>query len=272
MPCTAAGRPLTQARGLSAACGGTQGPYPYRCSCVTSGLAIPAAHQGRCAGASWLRERRQAGHGRRHPPVPRGAAPLVGLVTVSPFSYDYRGVALTAGPHTVTAIQCSTDGAVCLGPQGSQTFTADVLHPIILAGSPSPFSPNGYRYKDATTITFSLPETQAAWLSFVTSTGAVARSVRFGTLAPGRRSWTWNGRSNSGARLADGIYTVNLTTSKVLTGVTVPGLAIRSVRIDNTRPALGAVTGNGTTFYPTRDGYRDWFTPRSPRTRPPRSP
>jgi hypothetical protein len=52
-----------------------------------------------------------------------------------------------------------------------------------------------------------------------------------------------------------------VSTSKVINGVTVPGTASRTVRVDTVAPTLSSITGNGATFYPYPDGYADTYSP-----------
>jgi hypothetical protein len=82
-----------------------------------------------------------------------------------------------------------------------------------------------------------------------------------GTLAAGWHNVVWKGRDANGHRVMDGTFTATITTSTVVSGVTITGTASRGLRVDDTTPSLGGVSGGGSTIYPYRDGYRDAFTP-----------
>jgi flagellar hook assembly protein FlgD len=186
----------------------------------------------------------------------------VGFDAAAPYTFNYRGTALTQGSHTVQAVQCSTDAARCDGPTSAAVaFSATVLHPSLSSVAPNPFSPNRDGVKDSTKVTIVLSESQSVRLSVITSGGSTVRTVNLGALSSGTHYWTWNGKRADGSSAGNGTYTVRATTSKTVNGVPVPGTASRTVRLDTVAPALSSVSGNGSTFYPYRDGYRDTFTP-----------
>lgn len=184
--------------------------------------------------------------------------PVGSPTSTSPYSYAYRGT-LPAGSHTLRANQCALNGSVCAGPATQIGFRTDGLHPALTSVSPSPFSPNGDRYRDTTTAALYLSESQTVALRILNAGHSIVRSVSLGTLASGSHTWIWNGKTASGSRLADGVYLVQLTSSKIINGVTVTGAASRMVTLDTTAPVLYSMTGSGTTFYPYPDGFRDTF-------------
>ncbi|HKC27015.1 MAG TPA: FlgD immunoglobulin-like domain containing protein, partial [Jatrophihabitans sp.] len=183
------------------------------------------------------------------------------LGSASPYSENYRGSALTAGPHTVKATLCATDGSQCSGPSSSVAFQADVLHPAISSISPRLFSPNGDGRRDKATVTLSLPETQTVNLAILTASKKVVRHVVLGSLGSGQHTWVWNGNNDSGNRVGDGAYTVKLSSTKTISGVSVPGTASGGLSVDTHAPVMSSISGNGLTFYPVPDGFHDAFAP-----------
>ena len=180
-----------------------------------------------------------------------------GFAGSAPYSFDYTGSALSNGPHTVSVVQCSTDGTACDGPQSAISVTSDSLHPSISAPSPSTFSPNGDRHADTTAVTYSLADTETATISVLTAAGSTVRTADLGTQS-GRHTWSWDGRSSSDRVVGSGRYTIRLSTSDVRNGVTVLGSVSTAVTLDDRAPALSAVH-YGTSVYPHHDGFRDTF-------------
>jgi flagellar hook assembly protein FlgD len=188
---------------------------------------------------------------------------VIGSDATSPYAINYPGPSLTAGPHTILAVQCSVDLVHCDGPASAQiTVNATVLHPSIASIAPTPFSPNGDGVKDTTKLSYSLDESQAVQVEIKNSYGTVVRTASLGTLGTGSHTWTWSGRKNDGVVAANGVYSVGLKTSKLVNGVAVLGKTTTHVRVDKTAPYLSSISGGGSTFYPYRDDYKDYFQPR----------
>ena len=186
-----------------------------------------------------------------------------GFDPTAPYSLAYTGSALLEGFHTVQAVECSATESICSGPASAVIgFSSNSLHPSITALSPSVFSPNGDNVKDATRLSFHLPDSETTVVRFVSSTGVVVRGPLYlGTLAAGSHSWLWNGKTNAGHYVPSGTYTAKIETSKVVNGATVRGLVTKTVRVDTSAPLMSSVTGAGATFYPIVDGYHDTFIP-----------
>jgi subtilisin family serine protease/flagellar hook assembly protein FlgD len=186
-----------------------------------------------------------------------------GFDATAPYSLAYTGSALSEGPHTVEVVECAVNESVCLGPLSPAIdFNSNSLHPSITKLSPSTFSPSGDKIKDATRLSFYLPNSENVVVRFLSSSGALARGpLHLGTLAAGSHSWVWNGKTNAGHYVPSGIYTARIETSKVVNGATVYGLVTKNVRVDRVAPLMTSVTGGGATFYPVLDGYHDSFTP-----------
>jgi len=187
---------------------------------------------------------------------------LRGYDSSAPYSLAYTGTALSEGGHYVTAVECSVDGTRCNGPVSSDvTFMSDSLHPAITSISANPFSPNHDGVDDTAKITFTLPDTEHVTLQILRAGSVVRGPVDLGTHPSGTYSWTWAGTNNSGARLGDSTYTVQLNTSATVNGATVQGQVNKAAVIDTTAPVLSSITGNGAKFYPYPDGYVDTLAP-----------
>jgi subtilisin family serine protease/flagellar hook assembly protein FlgD len=169
---------------------------------------------------------------------------------------------LTDGSHVITAVECSTDGTRCNGPSSLATsFRSLSLHPTFSSLLPATFSPNGDGRLETTKATFVLPDIETVVATVRNSAGVAVRALSLGSLGAGVRSWSWNGRNNAGVRVADGAYTLTLTTTRPVSGTVAYGSVARAVRIDTAAPAISSVTGNGATVYPVVDGYVDSFVP-----------
>jgi flagellar hook assembly protein FlgD len=187
----------------------------------------------------------------------------VGFVGSAPYTFVYVGAPLTVGSHTVTAVQCSTDGLQCNGP-GSAPITVkmppDALHPSITTISPSTFSPNKDGVKDSTKITYDLPSTEKVSIRFTNSHGTLVRGpINLGTQGTGAHSYTWNGHGTGSSKaVASGTYTVTINTSATVSGFPVTGSASKHVIVDDHAPVASKISALKT-FYPHKDGYRDTF-------------
>jgi flagellar hook assembly protein FlgD len=186
-----------------------------------------------------------------------------GFDATSPYSLAYTGSALTEGTHTVQVLQCSSDETSCAGPASpAVSFTARSLHPTITALTPNPFSPNRDGLKDTARVTIHLPDSESVAVSVLNASAATVRGpLGLHTLTAGTHYWTWSGITNGGVRAANGTYTVQVSTSRTINGVTVWGLVTHSVRLDTVAPGFSALTGAGAGFYPYPDGYHDTFSP-----------
>ncbi len=180
----------------------------------------------------------------------------------APFSFAVADLA--EGSHTAAVQGCDESGASCDGPTSEATsFTVEVLHPAISLLTPTGFSPNGDGRFDTTRVTFALPQPQAVSYSVVSrSSGLVVRGpLRLGIPGAGAHAFVWNGYNNSGARVPDGRYTIEIDTYRHLTGGDLArGIATRDVRVDDTAPSLASLTGARATFYPYPDTYGDTWT------------
>lgn len=139
------------------------------------------------------------------------------------------------------------------------SFTARSLHPSLVSAT-SPFSPNGDLRYDTTRVVLRLPDTEGAVYRVVSATGSsVAGPRSLGTLAKGDHAFTWNGKTNAGAALPNGIYTISVSTTALVSGTTLRGTATRAVRLDTVAPMFSSVIGANSIFYPVVDGYLDAF-------------
>jgi flagellar hook assembly protein FlgD len=185
-----------------------------------------------------------------------------GLDTSFPYALTYPVSSLTDGTHSLQVLSCSSSD-VCDGPaSASVSFQALSLHPRFTSLSPTLFSPNKDGRRDTTKATYYLPDTESVRFQVRNSSGTVVRGpVGLGTKARGTYSYVWNGLRNDGSRAPSGTYKLELLTSRAITGGTLRGSAVASVRVDLAAPAMSSIAGNGVRFYPYRDGYRDSFSP-----------
>jgi flagellar hook assembly protein FlgD len=179
----------------------------------------------------------------------------------APFGVTVSTIGLANGTHQVSAQVCNTAGTACdTGhPAAARTITVKALRPVITSIGPSPFSPNRDGRRETTRVAYRLDQTQTVVLRVRTSGGSTVFGPKtLGTnLSAGSRTYTWSGKNNKGVRVGSRTYTVLLSTSRTLSGITLAGRAGRTVRVDVGRPGLGNITDSPSTFYPYQDGYRD---------------
>jgi hypothetical protein len=142
--------------------------------------------------------------------------------------------------HTVER-PTSTDGgyAVALGGAGEVYFSGQVDVPSELyvakvsgmtASSPTGVEPavgaaSGFAlrqntpnpFRGGTAIDFELPRASHANLRIYDARGALMRTVADASMAAGAHTMTWDGRDESGNRVAAGVYFARLTTAEGLT-------------------------------------------------------
>ncbi len=187
----------------------------------------------------------------------------VGFDSTAPYSLSMTGP-LADGTHSTYVQECDTTGTLCNGPTSrTVTFTVKTLQPRIISVSPNPFSPIHGGRKNTTSFRVHLPDSEV--LSFVIENGngqTIQGPHTPGLLSAGDYTYRWNGENNKGEIAGDGTYTIVVTTSGARDGVTLHGSATATIRVDDTLPILGGITGNGTTFYPLVVGYEDTFQPK----------
>lgn len=184
----------------------------------------------------------------------------VGFDGTAPYAVTVNSSALTNGGHTITAVVCNRAGTICdtANPSAGVAIVIDSLHPKVVKISPNPFSPNGDRLVDTTTVRYTVDVTQNVVLRIKNSAGTIVRGPGpLGARPAGTSTWVWNGRRSDGVVAPDGTYTVELLTSAGAK----TGFASGTVRVDRTAPLMKGVSGSGTTFYPYKDSYKDTFTP-----------
>lgn len=185
-----------------------------------------------------------------------------GTDTTAPYSVTIT-TSLLDGSHTAAAVLCNATGTVCEGPTSAGVaFTSKSLHPSIPVITPSAFSPNGDKVRDTARVTISLPDAERASMSLTNAAGTVVFGpTSLGVLAAGSHYVTLLGKSNTGARLANGTYTVVVVTSRTSGTTVLRGIAARTVRVDTSAPTLTSIVGSGSRIYPVVDGYRDTVAP-----------
>ena len=128
----------------------------------------------------------------------------------------------------------------------------------VLSSGPAPFSPNGDGHRETFGVSYQTTEPLTVTATVVASSGAPVMSAELGTVGPGPAAWQWNGRDSSNLVAPDGTYVVRLTATTADGAVST---VATSAVLDRTAPALTALSGSGSVFYPVNDGYRDTFTP-----------
>ena len=104
----------------------------------------------------------------------------------------------------------STDPGSDLRPAGS-TLRAAAAQPLIEADRDSvDFSPNGDHRLDRGRVRFTLNRAARVRIAVRNDDGRVRGPVRLGRLSAGRHVWTWDGRDDDRAVVADGSYRVKL--------------------------------------------------------------
>jgi hypothetical protein len=114
------------------------------------------------------------------------ALPLTGTYAV--LAMDYQGIEI--GDYTIQVIGVTT--AVPDTPVPVEAFA-------LYANHPNPFNP-------ATTIRFDLPEAQPVRMTIYTIDGRVVTTLVNEKMESGRHEVVWNGRDNTGRRVASGTY------------------------------------------------------------------
>lgn len=154
------------------------------------------------------------------------------------------------------------------GLQSSTTTTLTVIDvPLLImdtSDSPDPFSPNGDRVKDTTTITLTFNhELKSGTVQFINASGNTVRTYSFGSNAVARV--TWNGKDAGGLYVPDGTYiyvmrAADIGGSSVTSRGTVvvdaraPSLSLRDTP-DPFNPQSGTATTTSIYIIPTESGY-----------------
>ena len=186
-------------------------------------------------------------------------AQSLGVDKAAPFSLTIDTAALTDGAHTITAVQCSIDGGTCdtAHPSPGRSITVQRLRPKVKV-SPSIFSPNGDKRRDTAVATYTYEKQQTGSVRVRAASGTVVRGpISLGTKNAGSYTWAWDGKNNARSVVANGVYTIELTTSRAIGAATWKGVATAKVTVDKTKPSATSVSASSSSFYPYVDGYRD---------------
>lgn len=175
----------------------------------------------------------------------------------APYSAMTTSTGLSIGNHTLQAVQCDATGATCHGPASpGQTLVTNSLSLSMKGAAPVTISPNGDGVHDATTITYSLANTQSVQAFVFSSTGQRIRGpLNLGSQAAGTHTWGYQGINNSAQIVPNGQYTVWITTTRG----SAKGAVSTLIAIDTTPPRFLTLSAPQI-FYPVRDGYNDTFT------------
>ena len=112
---------------------------------------------------------------------------------------------------------------------------ASILAPeLALSGSPRYFSPNGDGSSDTTWITYSLTAAAQLHIAISAANGTIVRSWTTAATASTSASVSWDGRTDAGSFVPDGVYTASLSaTGEGGTSAT----ATRQIGVDTRVPA-----------------------------------
>ncbi len=112
--------------------------------------------------------------------------------------YEFIDEDVQAGKRYYRLKQIDVDGAF----EYSSTLEVDISAPksfVLAQNYPNPFNP-------ATAIQFSVPVASEVNITVYDALGRAIRELVNETYAPGTHSITWDGRDNSGERVASGVY------------------------------------------------------------------
>ncbi len=140
----------------------------------------------------------------------------------------YAGVATTVLSLVVVALLLTV------------TFAAEWLRApeITAAASQALISPNADQDRDATTLSYTLSEEATVRIEALDANGQVARTLVADETQPAGQGFvTWDGTDDSGRRVADGLYRLQITATGVARSVSRSVL----VEVDTTPPTLQLV-------------------------------
>lgn len=174
----------------------------------------------------------------------------------APFSTELSTAGLRDGAHTVSAVQCRADGAVCdRGRASTAGVVVARLHPRIVSLSPGRISPHEDGRNDRATVAYALESRQVVSLRVRGPSGSVVLTRPLGEQPAGRHSAAWDGRRSGGAAVPSGSYTLEISTRASAGGLS--GLAADPVLVDRAPPRATGVSRPAGTLFPVRDSYRD---------------
>jgi RHS repeat-associated protein len=166
-----------------------------------------------------------------------------------------------SGGEGLKTVEVEVTDALGAGPVASATITLDTTRPVVnnLAASPQRFSPNGDGRSDAATVSATVEEAHpGAWqIQVLAADGSVVRQAGGGGATV---SWAWDGRSESGAVVADGQYEVQVTATDAAGNATLTAASV-IVIVDTQapqgvglfHPSRGDAWGEGETVYTNRN-------------------
>lgn len=120
------------------------------------------------------------------------------------------------------------------------TFAADWFRPpeLTVSASQSLISPNGDRDRDATTLNYTLSDDATVRIDVLDSTGHVVRTLLRGETQPAGQGFaTWDGTNDSGQRVDDGLYQIQVSAQGAAREASRSAL----VEVDTTPPTLQLV-------------------------------
>lgn len=130
------------------------------------------------------------------------------------------------GPGVFRIRLVTEDKAGNIRTASQRVFSSDSPTLTDLYVVPEVFSPNGDGVLDTALVQYRLLEPANLEFSFVDESGTTVRSILRSHAEPGDYSFSWDGRSGAGIRVADGTYRVRVLDYQ------------QSVRVDSSPPRL----------------------------------
>ncbi|OGN87777.1 MAG: hypothetical protein A2X23_07080 [Chloroflexi bacterium GWC2_73_18] len=171
----------------------------------------------------------------------------------------WNGSGVADGSYRV--VVDATDALGNVGDRYIDWATVDTVAPSLGSfGTSAPvtplsFSPDGDGYEDTAAFGYSVSEASTLQVAVTNASGATVRNFTVNAPA-GSGSFTWDGRNGSGARVADGRYTVRLTPRDPAGNQG----AARSVEVAVLTLLRDVLAGSPLIFYPDGDGTADTTT------------
>lgn len=168
--------------------------------------------------------------------------------------------ALANGEHLLTAVGCNLDEC---GSLSAEPVSVHVQNPAVTAVNYSPFSPNGDRRRDTVSVSYTLPAESSVRFSIQDALGGTVYQTSEAVRPAGVTTVVWNGKTTAGTVVASGSYTARIDTTRSVgePATVLSAYATATVVVDKVAPSLTSPSGAKTTFYPYREGYRDYFQP-----------
>ena len=172
---------------------------------------------------------------------------------------DEAGNVVSDGTYTykIDAVDQVGDSA----EQKSETVVVDNTIPIVssLSASPDPFSPNGDKERDTTTISYNLSEPSDVTIKMYDSGNVLKKTLVDGESKLQGANWDiWDGKNDAGIVVSDGAYTYEIDV--VDKAGNHAEQKSSTVEVDNIQPTISSLSASPDPFSPDRDDIEDTTT------------